>query len=146
MTQYTPWPLHFQNLPAIIPVERLLRSYCFRSGRLSISTNIVGVPYNDVHLWKTKTPFFKEMYPVICQSTNLSCWIALTASFALNAGLGKTQAAPCAAAVNTPTTHPEQWYSGVGTHMVCGLDCSKIKSVFLLLKILPCVPFRYIPI
>ena len=39
-----------QGAPAIIPVCKLVTSYRFRSGKFTISMNIVGVPYSEVHL------------------------------------------------------------------------------------------------
>ena len=39
-----------QGAPPIALKDKLLKSYFFKSGKLRISTNIVGVPYNTLHL------------------------------------------------------------------------------------------------
>ena len=38
--------------PPMIPVYRVERSNVLKFGRLSMSINIVGTPYNEVHLYK----------------------------------------------------------------------------------------------
>ena len=44
--------------PPIIPVYRVERSNVLKFGRLSMSINIVGTPYNEVHLCKNNIEIY----------------------------------------------------------------------------------------
>ena len=105
--------------PAMMPVRKVDRSYCLKSGWSRMAMNMVGTPCSPVQ--------------------RSACTVSSTA-FGSKPSPGNTMAAPCVTQARLPSTMPKQWYRGTGMHKrSCGVRRMASPMKKPLLRILWCV-------